>query len=71
MTSVAVGFIMQYQFVTSLRAERVRGRVIIHPSLLRSFRENPSVTLVPVCIHHSPTCRVPTFSLPEAGKARE
>jgi hypothetical protein len=36
MTSVIIGFIIQYQFVTTLRVGRVMGRV--NPSLLRSFR---------------------------------
>lgn len=53
-----IGFIMQYQYVTTLRAGRVMGRVNSTPSLLRAFRENPS-DIWPKC-HHSSTCRVTT-----------
>lgn len=45
-TSVMIGFIMQYQYVTTLRVGRVMGRVNNTLSLLRSFREifGPNVT---------------------------
>lgn len=68
MTSVIIGFIIQYQFVTTLHAGRVMGRVNNTPQPAPFFSENPSATWSKCVYHHSSTCRVPTFSLLESWK---
>jgi hypothetical protein len=44
MTSVIIGFIIQYHYLTTLRAGRVMGRVNNTPQPALFFCENPSVT---------------------------